>query len=85
MKGIIWQQASVKYDSSSCLKANFHAYQKATGKFQGSPKKKNQGQDLALDPLKQAFFSIEINSVLMPCIFAYFCAYQKTPRRPHVI
>jgi len=50
----------------SLSKRFFHAYQKATGKFAGSPQKKAQGQDLALDPLKQAFFSIEINSVLMP-------------------
>ena len=40
--------------------------QEVTGKFQGSPRKKGQGQDLALTPLKQAFFSIETNSNLMP-------------------
>ena len=52
------------------------------GKLQGSPKKA-QGQDLALIPVKRAFFSIEISSVLAPGNFVFFYAYQtgfKGPR-----
>ena len=36
--------------------------------------KKAQGQDLALEPLKQAFFSIEITSFLGPENFRIFRA-----------
>ena len=82
MKGIIWQQVSVKCDRDSCLKGIFYACQKATGKCQGIPKKKAQGQDLALDPLKQAFFSIEINSVLMPLNFWIFVLTRRLPEGP---
>ena len=66
----------------SLSKRLFFAYLKATGKFEGSPQKKAQGQDLALDPLKQAFFSIETNSVLVPWNFEFFVLTRRLPEGP---